>query len=117
VVAHAASEHDRTSARRVLAPRAHGFSRLRKGWADGGDFRSLGEWLWNLRARRKDRLELVEYSGAGFAALPKRWIVERTFACLGRCRRLSKDYEYLTETSETTIQIAMIDLMLYRLTQ
>jgi putative transposase len=116
-VVHAASEQDRTSARRVLAPLAHSFSRLRKVWADGGYFGSLGEWLWSLRARRKVRLELVERNGAGFAVLPKRWIVERTFAWLGRCRRLSKDYEYLTETSETMIQIAMINLMLHRLAQ
>jgi putative transposase len=117
VVVHAASEQDRTSARRVLAPLAHGFSRLRKVWADGGYFGSLGEWLWSLRARRKVRLELVERTSEGFAVLPKRWIVERTFAWLGRCRRLSKDYEYLTETSETMIQIAMINLMLHRLAQ
>lgn len=117
VVVHAASEQDRTSARRVLAPLAHGFSRLRKVWADGGYFGSLGEWLWSLRARRKVRLELVERTSEGFAVLPKRWIVERTFAWLGRCRRLSKDYEYLTETSETMIQIAMINLMLRRLAQ
>jgi putative transposase len=117
VVVHAASEQDRTSGRRVLAPLAHSFSRLRKVWADGGYFGSLGEWLWSLRARRKVRLELVERTSAGFAVLPKRWIVERTFAWLGRCRRLSKDYEYLTETSETMIQIAMINLMLHRLAQ
>jgi len=47
--------------------------------------------------------------------LPKRWIVERTFAWLNRHRRLSKDYERLTETSETAIYIAMIDLMSRRL--
>ena len=51
----------------------------------------------------------------GFVILPKRWIVERTFGWLGRCRRLSKDYEALPETSETWIYVAMIHLMLRRL--
>ena len=50
-----------------------------------------------------------------FTVLPKRWIVERTFAWLGRNRRLSKDYEGLAETSEAWIQIAMLHLMLKRL--
>ncbi len=51
-----------------------------------------------------------------FVVLPKRWIVERTFGWLGRCRRLSKDYERNPETSETMIRIAMTHLMLKRLT-
>jgi putative transposase len=52
---------------------------------------------------------------AGFQVLPRRWVVERTFAWLGRYRRLSKDYEELPETSETFIYIAMVHLMLKRL--
>jgi putative transposase len=52
----------------------------------------------------------------GFVVLPKRWIVERTFAWLGRYRRLSKDYERIIETSETVIHISMINLMTRRLT-
>ena len=43
----------------------------------------------------------------GFRVLPRRWVVERTFAWLGQNRRLSKDYEYLPQTSEILIYIAM----------
>ena len=51
----------------------------------------------------------------GFKVLPRRWVVERTFAWLNKYRRLSKDYEYLTETSEVTLLIAMSRTMLKRL--
>jgi transposase len=52
-----------------------------------------------------------------FAVVPRRWVVERTFAWLGRYRRLSKDYEYLTATSEAVIYLAMTRLLLRRLTR
>lgn len=113
---HAASEQDRTAVRRVLSPLSSGFHRLRLVWADGGYHGSLADWLWGLRRWRKVRLELVGRTAEHrFAVLWKRWIVKRTFAWLGRCRRLSKDYEYLTKTSEAMIQVAMIDLMVRRL--
>ena len=51
----------------------------------------------------------------GFVVLAKRWIVERTLGWLGRCRRLSKDYEELPEVSEAMVTLAMIRLMLHRL--
>ena len=51
----------------------------------------------------------------GFQLLPKRWVVERTFGWFGRYRRLSKDYEYVTQTSEAMIYVAMIRLMVHRL--
>ena len=51
----------------------------------------------------------------GFRVLPKRWVVERTFGWLHWCRRLSKDYERLPQTSETLIYLAMIRIMLRRL--
>ena len=51
-----------------------------------------------------------------FKLLPWRWVVERTFGWLGRCRIHSKDYEHLTDSSEAQIRISMIQLMLRRLT-
>jgi putative transposase len=51
-----------------------------------------------------------------YEMLPRRWVVERTFAWLGRNRRLSKDYEFLTTTSEAMVYLAMTRLMLRRLT-
>ena len=50
-----------------------------------------------------------------FTVLPRRWVVERTLAWIGRYRRLSKDYEYLLESSETMVYLAMSRLMLRRL--
>jgi putative transposase len=51
----------------------------------------------------------------GFVVLPRRWVVERTFAWLTQCRRLSKDYEVLPESSEAWIYLAMTRLMIRRL--
>lgn len=62
------------------------------------------------------RLLIITFVGGDVPA-PGSTIVERTFAWLGRCRRLSKDYEYLTETSVAMIHVAMIGLMVRRLTQ
>ena len=53
----------------------------------------------------------------GFAVLPRRWVVERTFAWLMRCRRILRDYERCPENSEAMIKWAMIGLMSRRLTR
>ena len=113
----AASTQDRDGARLVLKVLAHHWTRLRLIWADSSYAGALIEWVRQLRARRRVKLEIVRRSDAvtGFVVLPKRWIVERTFGWLNRCRRLSKDYEYLTETSEAMIHVAMINLMVRRL--
>ena len=58
--------------------------------------------------KRSDQVE-------GFEVLPKRWIVERTFAWLNRCRRLAKDFENLTRTALTFVKLASIRFMLRRL--
>lgn len=82
-------------------------------WADGGYAGQLVEWIKNWCGWV---LEIVKKpTTAGFEVLPRRWVVERTFAWLGRSRRLSKDYEELTDNSEAMLQIAMIRLMLHRL--
>ena len=52
---------------------------------------------------------------AGFIVLPRRWVIERTLAWIMRNRRMSRDYEYLSETTEALIYVAMIRLMLGRL--
>ncbi len=51
----------------------------------------------------------------GFRHLPRRWVVERTLAWIGRYRRMSKDYEYLTSSSEAMVYLSMLRLMLTRL--
>jgi putative transposase len=73
--------------------------------------------VWALRPWRNVRIEVVKRLEGlkGFPGLPKGWIVERTFAWLNRDRRLSTDDEYLTQTRETMIRMAMIHLMIRRL--
>jgi putative transposase len=117
VVVTAASDQDREGAVSLLASLRHRFSRLRLLWADQAYIGDLATWLWELRPWRKIRLEIVKRPDGikGFLLLPKRWVVERTFAWLGRYRRLSKDYAYLTQTSEAMIRVAMIHLMVRRL--
>ena len=118
VVVHSAGTQDRDGARAVLAPLAHRFSKLRKIWADSIYNGGIAEWVRDLRHRNRIDLEIVKRPGGvkGFLVLARRWVVERTFAWLSFHRRLSKDYEYLPETSEAFIRIAMIRLMLARLT-
>jgi transposase len=62
------------------------------------------------------KLQIVKRRERAFGITGLTWIVERTFASLGRNRRLTKDYEYAVQSSETMIDIAGIRLMLNRLT-
>lgn len=114
VVVTTACVQDRDGLKKLLrSPGVHR-KRLRKIWVDGGYRGEIINWV---KARFRYCLEVVLRSDdqSGFVVLPKRWIVERTFAWLNNHRRLSKDYERFTETSETIIQIAMLRLMLRRL--
>jgi putative transposase len=118
VVVHSADTQDRDGARAVLAPLANRFSKLRKICADSIYNGGIAEWVRNLRRRNRIEMEIVRRPEGvkGFFVLARRWVVERTFAWLSFYRRLSKDYEYLPKTSEVLIRIAMIRLMLARLT-
>ena len=111
---HPANVQDRDGAALVLENLGSQFPRLRRVWADGGYAGQLQE---KAKAWGKWVLEIVKRSdkAQGFEVLPHRWIVERTFGWLGRYRRLSKDYEVFTATSEAMIRLAMIRLMLKRL--
>jgi putative transposase len=115
-VVHPADVQDRDGAALVLEDLAGRFPRLRKVWADGGYAGQLRE---KVKAWGKWVLEIVKRSdkAQGFEVLPHRWIVERTFGWLGRYRRLSKDYEVFTATSEAMIRLAMIRLMVKRLAE
>jgi putative transposase len=117
VVVHAANIQDRDGAKLVLVRLKPKFSRLRCVWADGGYAGQLVAWVRGLRVGRKLRWEIVSRPEGvkGFLLLPKRWVVERTFGWFNHFRRLSKDYEYLPQTSETMLHVAMINLMVRRL--
>jgi putative transposase len=114
VVVHPADVQDRDGAKLVLEKVKDKLPRLALIWADGGYAGQLIDWVkttcnWVLEiVKRSDDMK-------GFVLLPHRWVVERTFAWLGKYRRLSKDYEALPETSEAMIYAAMTHLMLRRL--
>jgi putative transposase len=115
VVVHGAYWQDYEGAHFVLTKLREGFHRLKVIFADSAYGKNgLPDWVketfgWVLQT------VLRPVEAKGFVVLPKRWIVERTFAWLGRCRRHSKDYERTTESSEAMIYVTMIQLMLRRL--
>ena len=115
VVVGAANENDRDGGKALLTKVEHFITvRLLKLWADQGYQGDWEAWLyneWNIL------LEIVSRQDGqrGFAVQPRRWVVERTFAWLGKYRRLSKDYERCTHSSEGMIYLASIRTMLKRM--
>ena len=115
VVVHPADLQDYDGACFVMMKLKQQFQRLKIVFADSAYARNqLPEWVqqvcgWILQT------VLRPVGLKGFVVLPKRWIVERTFAWLGRYRRHSKDYEKTTASSEAFTHIAMINLMSRRL--
>jgi putative transposase len=115
VVVHGADWQDYEGAHFVLRHIKETYRRLRVVFADSAYSKcGLPEWLKDTRGVVLQAV-LRPFQAKGFVVLPKRWIVERTFAWLNRYRRLSKDYERVTENSEAVMHIAMINLMSQRL--
>lgn len=124
---HRADISDREGAVLVLADIPERYPSLTHVWLDSGYLGQVVAWIeqelgLSITVVRKPRRwvrcpvdeEPPPYP-AGFQVLPRRWVVERTFAWLGRYRRLSKDYEALPETEEAWVYLAMSCLMLARL--
>jgi putative transposase len=117
VVVTAASVDDGRAAQDLFAGMpGRDYPRLRVVWGDG-KYHNYELYAWVAAHRRPYRVAVVSRpEGAeGWVKLPKRWVVERTLAWLGRYRRLSKDYEKLTETSAAMVQVSAIQHMLRRL--
>ena len=114
-VIHAAHIQDRDGAPLVLKAVRQAFPWLRHLFADGAyggpklrdQLDKIGDWT----------LEIIKRSDAakGFEVLPRRWVVERTFAWLGRCRRLAKDWEKTIASAEAWLLVAHIRLVTRRL--
>jgi transposase len=115
-IVRAADVQDRDGGALLMASLFGAFPFLTKLYADGGyqgpQFQSA---LKRILARAA--LEIVKRSdqAKGFITLPKRWIVERTLAWLGRCRRLAKDWECLNRKALAFLRLASIRLMLRKL--
>jgi transposase len=115
VVVHAADIQDRDGAPVVLKSILKRWPWLRHVFADGG---YAGPKLRNaLQKVGKFTMEIIKRSDSakGFEVLPRRWVVERTFAWLGRCRRLAKDFERSIESAEAWVFIANIRMLTRRL--
>ena len=115
LVVHSAELQDRDGAPRVLAAIRHSHPWLRHVFADGayggpkleGALEKIGDWTVET-VKRSD-------GAKGFELLPRRWVVERTLAWLGRCRRLAKDFEKTIASAEAWITIANIRIVTRRL--
>jgi putative transposase len=136
VEVHVADLQDREGVKLLLEPIKGIFPRMKKVWVDsaytGGGRgwieqemgwevevvrhapRPRGMWVWPGMQIREEMLAAFRHP-KGFRHLPRRWVVERTLAWIGRNRRMSKDYEYLPRSSESMVQLTMIRLMLKRL--
>ena len=111
----ASNIQDRDGAKEILGYSLGTYPRLSLVWADSAYSGELVAWT---SQKCGWKLEIVKRSDdqKGFQVQPHRWIVERTFAWLCKYRRLVRDYEYLTQSSEAMIRWAMCHIMVRRIT-
>ncbi|MGI5182324.1 IS5 family transposase [Dactylosporangium sp. CA-152071] len=123
-----ASVDDRDAAMVLLSLLGKGLTRLRQVWADAGYQGPFVQWANRVLGitvaitRRRDGglrhtwapADAPPRSVPRFVVVPRRWVVERTFGWFGRWRRLSKDYEYLTVTSENVVYLVMALILVRR---
>ena len=112
VKVHAANICDTKAAPSILDAVKEKFSTLKAFSADDG---YRGTTVEHVEKKMQLMIEISKKIKDGWAILAKRWVVERTLAWINNCRRLSKDFEILTCSSENFIRIAMIKIMLDRL--
>jgi putative transposase len=133
VVVHEANSQDREGVPLLLSPIKGVFPRMKKVWVDQASTGKGREWIkepmgWEVEIVRhpwsglrgvwapKDAvINWDEIIPPGFHVLPRRWVVQRTFGWIGRYRRMSKDYEYLTSSSQSMVYLTMLRLMVRRL--
>ena len=114
VAVHSAGIQDTNGAYFPIMKLVNLFPKLKLIWADSGYKQGIIDWAksifgWTIEViKRSDDIK-------GFKIVPKRWIVERTFAWISNNRRMSKDYEHETYTSESLVYASMVKLMLRRL--
>jgi putative transposase len=121
---HGADLHDRLGAQALVGRATPSeLPRLQLVWADGAYAGTFARWLatergWRIEVPKHRDRQLWRYGleekPKGFQVIPRRWVVERTFAWLSRSRRLARDYERLLETGEAMIYTAISRIMLRR---
>jgi putative transposase len=132
VVVHPANLQDRDGAKLVLADVGPQFPRLGHLWADQAYTGPLLDWIaaelgWTVEIVERSPRRGFQVTPDGqvqrvtlpavFEPLPRRWVVERALAWIGQYRRMSKDYERLSSTSEALVYLTSIRLLLARLTR
>jgi len=113
VIVHSAGIQDRLAARAVLMRLFCRFDTITKVYVDGGYTGTLIEWAKQMFGYTVEVVKRTEQHL--FRVLPKRWIVERTFAWISRNRRLARDFERYARTVAAFFRLAMIRIMLRRL--
>jgi transposase len=114
VAVHPADIQDRDGAATVLRQARRTFPFIERIYADGGY--QGAKMSATIAATGAWKLEIVKRSELHrFVVLPKRWVVERTFAWISNCRRLAKDFERHTRKTAVFIRLAMIRIMVRRL--